>query len=276
MTPEDPGDRPIDDLIDDPIDAEALRQRLVGAGRYWRRVDVVAETGSTNADLIARARAGEAPGVALVAGYQAAGRGRRGRTWTAPPGSSVAISALVQPREMPVARWTWLPLLAGMAVVEGVRAVAGVTARLKWPNDVLVEGRKLCGILVERVETPAGPMAVVGMGVNVRLSAAELPVPTATSLALLGLPAVPGRTEVAAAVLTALEQALAGWTADPAGAADAYRAVSDTVGRPVRVLLTDDRTVEGRATGVDGEGRLVLDTADGPYVVGAGDVMHLR
>jgi BirA family biotin operon repressor/biotin-[acetyl-CoA-carboxylase] ligase len=268
---------PIDpDPIDpDPIDPRALRDQLVGPGR-WRRVDVVAETGSTNADLAERARRGEEPGVALIADFQSAGRGRRGRVWTAPPGSSLAMSALLRPRGVPLASWTWVPLLAGLAVVEGLGACAGVAARLKWPNDVLVGGRKICGILVERVETPSGPACVVGLGINVRLSEAELPVPTATSFALLDLPVVPPRTTVAVAVLRALETVIAGWERDPGRTPAAYRAVSDTVGRDVQVVLADDRTVHGRASDIDADGRLVLQTSDGLLVVGAGDVVHLR
>lgn len=259
----------------DPLDPAALQRRLTPPSGAWRRVEVVATTGSTNADLVGLARAGEPAGAVLVAGHQSAGRGRRGRVWTAPPGTSAAISALVQP-QVPARRWTWLPLLAGLAVAEGLGSCAGVAARLKWPNDVTVSGRKLCGILAERVETPSGPMCVLGMGINVHLAEAELPVPSATSLALLGLPVTPSRTEVAAAVLSSLAQVLQDWTLDPDPVAAAYQAMSDTVGREVRVILAEDQTVAGRALGVDADGRLRLETAAGPLVVGAGDVVHLR
>lgn len=258
--------------VGDPIDVDRLRRELTGPGRPWRQIDHVESTGSTNADLAARARTGERPGTVLVAGHQAAGRGRRHRAWATPPGSGLAISALVALPE----RWTWLPLLAGLGVVEGLRACAGVTARLKWPNDVLVEGRKICGILAERVEGPGDPVCVLGLGINVGLAEADLPVPTATSLALLGLPAVPPRTEVALTVLAGLAATLDRWSTDPDGTAAAYRAVCDTVGRTVGVELADDRTIQGRATGVDADGRLRVLTADGTLLVSAGDVVHLR
>ena len=104
----------------------------------WR-IDVVEETGSTNADLLARAAAGEdIDGAVLIAESQTAGRGRHGRTWSTPPGSQIALSAGVGVGAVPSEAWGWLPLLTGVAVVDAVAEIAGVTAGLKWPNDVLV------------------------------------------------------------------------------------------------------------------------------------------
>ena len=168
----------------DVIDLVELRQELIRPGGLWQKVDLVAETGSTNADLAARARQGEVPGTVLITDYQSAGRGRQGRTWTAPPGSGIAMSILVTPGAIDPNRWTWLSLLAGLAVSDGVRRTADLPAVLKWPNDVLVAERKVCGILSERVDTPQGPACVVGIGINVGLTDNELPVPTATSLAI--------------------------------------------------------------------------------------------
>ena len=113
------------------------------------------------------------------------------------------MSVLLRPDRSP-ADWTWLPLLAGLAVADSLRAVADVPAVLKWPNDVLVDGAKVCGILAERVDTPAGPACVLGLGINVHLRADELPVPTATSLAVLRPDQVFIRTEITATVLAAL------------------------------------------------------------------------
>ena len=121
-----------------------------------------------------------------------------------PPGTSVALSLLVAPHDVAADRWGWLPLLAGMAVVEGLRRIAPVDVRLKWPNDVMVGERKLCGILAERVDTPDGPACVAGMGINVRLAAELFPVPTATSLLLeAGEQDCPSSSRVVAAVLGA-------------------------------------------------------------------------
>ena len=165
---------------DDVIDLAELRQELIRPGGLWQKVDLVAETGSTNADLAARARQGEVPGTVLITGYQSAGRGRQGRTWTAPPGSGIAMSILVRPNGIDPSRWTWLSLLAGLAVADGVRRAADLPAVLKWPNDVLLHARKFCGILSERVDTSEGPACVVGIGINVSLAERQLPVPSAT------------------------------------------------------------------------------------------------
>ncbi len=256
----------------------------------WRRIDVVAETGSTNADLLARAAAGEdIDGAVLIAESQTSGRGRHGRTWWTPPRSQVALSVGVGVGAVPGAAWGWLPLLTGVAVVDAVAEVAGVKAGLKWPNDVVVADRddaasvgtvKLAGILAE-VAAPA-PVVVVGLGLNVT----EAPDPVATSLSMLG--ATVDRTEVADAVLRHLAARIAAWRgangADATLAAD-YRTRSVTIGNRVRASLPGDRTVEGLATDVDDLGRLRIDTGeprmrgagqDGVVTVSAGDITQLR
>ncbi len=241
--------------------------------RFWTSVATVGQTGSTNADLAALARPGAPSGAVLVADHQTAGRGRFTRVWTAPPGASLAVSLMLRPPADRPARWLWLPLLAGLAVVDGVRAAAGVAARLKWPNDVLVSGRKLCGILAERVESPAGPAVVIGMGINTTLATADLPVPTATSLAIEGADADPGA--VVAAVLLAFEGRYTRWLAG-ADLRDDYAAACDSIGRPVRVDLGDGDAVEGTGVGVDADGRLLVRTPSGVREFAAGDVWHLR
>jgi BirA family biotin operon repressor/biotin-[acetyl-CoA-carboxylase] ligase len=264
--------------VNDPLDLDRLRVDLLEPGALWQRLDVVAETGSTNADLAGRARAGDASGAVLVTDYQSAGRGRLGRTWTAPPGTSIAMSLLVQPNDVDPARWTWLPLLAGVAVVEALRRVADTYPVLKWPNDVLVDGRKICGILAERVETPSGPACVIGIGLNVHLTEEELPVPTATSLAVLNPSRVMGRNPVIVTILRAFAALYTEWetTDDDTEFAVAYVARCDTIGRRVRVSMAGDRVVEGVAEAIDRDGRLVVRTETGVQSVGAGDVVHLR
>ena len=267
---------------DDAIDLVELRQELIRPGGLWQKVDLVPETGSTNADLAARARQGEAPGTVLITDYQSAGRGRQGRTWTAPPGSGIAMSILVRPEGIDPSRWTWLSLLAGLAVSDGVRSAGDLPAVLKWPNDVLIADRKVCGILSERVDTAQGPACVVGIGINVSLDENELPVPTATSLAIaarqLGA-RQPSRTAVIATVLAAFELLYVRWEAqdgDDASLAASYAERCDTLGRPVRVLLNEQRSVDGIADRVDREGRLVVRTDSGSSAYGAGDVIHLQ
>ena len=260
----------------DPLDTGRLRAELVDADRLWTTIEVVAETGSTNADLAARARAGEPAGVVLATDHQVAGRGRLGRTWTAPAGRSIAMSVLLRPERDPET-WTWLPLLAGLAVAESLRAVAEVPALLKWPNDVLVDDAKVCGILAERVDSPSGPACVLGLGINVHLTADELPVPTATSLAVLRPEERFVRAEIIATVLATLALLYHRWAdGRDAELAAAYLARSGTLGRSVRVLTGDGSTVTGEAVGVDAEGRLRVRTPTGVQTFAAGDVTHLR
>src|SRR5579875_4165144 len=117
-----------------PLDPAALRDGLVGPGLPWRRLDVVDETGSTNADLLARASDGEdIDGVVLMAEYQTTGRGRHGRHWLAPPRAQIALSVGVGGASVPRSGWGWLPLATGVAVVDALAAVTGVNAGLKWP-----------------------------------------------------------------------------------------------------------------------------------------------
>jgi BirA family biotin operon repressor/biotin-[acetyl-CoA-carboxylase] ligase len=248
-----------------------LRRALVGAGG-WRRVDVVARTASTNADVAARARDGEPAGLVILAEEQTAGRGRLDRRWEAPARSSLLLSVLLRPAPAP-ATWTMLPFVAGVAAAEAVRSVARLPAWLKWPNDVLVNGAKLGGILVERVDSAA----VVGIGLNVSLRESELPVPGATSVALAG--GVADREVLAKEVLRALARRYEEWTrADGAASAilPAYREICATIGSMVTVHLPGGDQVNGLATAVDDTGRLVVATSTGQTAVAAGDVVHVR
>ncbi len=238
----------------------------------WRRIDVVEETGSTNADLLARAAAGEdVDGAVLIAESQTAGRGRHGRSWSTPPRSQVALSVGVGVGAVPSEAWGWLPLLTGVAVVDALAEVTGLEAGLKWPNDVVVGTGKLAGILAE-VAAPE-PVVVVGLGLNVT----EAPDPVATSLSMLG--AAADRMDVAEAVLRHLAARIGSWRtangADATLAAD-YRSRSVTIGNRVRASLPGDRAVEGVAADVDELGRLRIDTGGEVLTVSAGDITHLR
>src|SRR6202161_1699456 len=125
------------DSLRAPLDAETLRDGLVGPGLSWRQLDVVAETGSTNADLLARAEAGaEIDGSVLLAEYQSAGRGRHGRQWSAPPRTQVALSVGVAGGSVPRTGWGWLPLAAGVAVADALTAL-GVEAGPEGPDGVV-------------------------------------------------------------------------------------------------------------------------------------------
>lgn len=255
------------------VDARHLTERLVRPGSLWTSISSVASTGSTNADLAALARGGAASGTVLIADHQSRGRGRFARVWEAPPGTSLAMSVLLRPGGPPAERWLWLPLITGLAVAAGLRESAVVPAVVKWPNDVLIGERKVCGILSERVDTPQGAGVVIGMGMNTTLTAEQLPVPTATSLALAGSAASAQR--VAAGVLTHLERWYRRWHAGDDLRAE-YASACSSVGRWVRVIVSAEETVEGYAEAVDAQGRLLVRVDGRVRPFSAGDVLHLR
>lgn len=269
-----------------PLDQAALAAAVITAGGLWRAVEVTQQTGSTNTDLLARAAAGAPEGLVLAAEEQVAGRGRLGRSWVAPPRSSLMFSMLLRP-PVPRSRLGWLPLLAGVAVAEAVRTAAAVHAELKWPNDVLAPGPdggpgKLGGILAEA----AGDAVVVGIGLNVSTGAAELPPPgpgalPATSLRLAAA-ATLDRGVLLAAILAGLDRGYRSWAgaggdAEQSGLRASYTRLCATLGRQVRAEMPGDRVLAGQAGGVDQDGRLlVLTPSGGPVPVAAGDIVHLR
>lgn len=238
----------------------------------WRDISVVARTGSTNADLAQAARDGTPAGRVLIAREQAAGRGRRARSWTSPPDTSIALSVLLEPTP-PIQRWSWLSLVAGLAVTEALDLLAGpgTEVQLKWPNDVLVNEKKVCGILSEAVPNPAGDKAVVGLGINVSLRRDQLPVPTATSLLLEGV--TQDQNAVAAAVLTRFQHHYEQWQRS-GSLHEAYAARCASVGRALRISVSENSFVEGRGHGIDADGRLLVATAKGIEAFAVGDVVH--
>lgn len=248
-----------DDLDRPPLRAAALMKALAADG--WR-VEVLERAGSTNAVVAHRAGAGEPAGLVVVAEHQLNGRGRLGRTWVSPARAGLTFSLLLRP-ELPAAQWGWLPLVTGLAVAQALRAQAQVDALLKWPNDVLVNGRKVAGLLAEVVASEA---VVVGIGVNVTTTREELPHDGATSLRLEGA-ATTDRDTLLRAILRRLGAVLA----DVDTARAAYRDLCATIGEQVRVDLPSG-AVQGRAEGIDDDGRLVV--AGTAY--SAGDVVHLR
>ncbi len=280
--------------INNQINLELLEKELVASGLY-ADISYVAETGSTNTDLL------EAENIAdrtvLITNSQTAGKGRLGRTWVAPAGTQLTFSLLVVPDN--VSTIGLLPLVGGLAIVDVIEGT-----ELKWPNDVLIDGKKLSGILAE-----AGPLggafksgkadgefksgkaegefksgkaegdfggearpdlrAVLGMGINVTLSKEQLPVEHATSLALEGIEY--SRTDLAVAVLKALARRLQQWENGDAALMDDYRKVCSTIGKRVR-LETPTGDVIGIVDSVADDGRIQV---DGEYY-SAGDVTHLR
>jgi BirA family transcriptional regulator, biotin operon repressor / biotin---[acetyl-CoA-carboxylase] ligase len=265
------------------LDGAAVRRAVVRPGGLWRAVEVTDVTGSTNADLLARAREGEPGGLVLAAEEQRAGRGRMQRTWVSPPRAGLTFSLMVRPTGVPPARRGWLSLLTGVAVADAVRAVAGVQARLKWPNDVLAGPAKLCGILTEA----AGDAVVVGIGVNVSTGPDERPPPgpgglVATSLAMEGS-AQAQREPLLVGILDGFERRYQAWRqaggdADLCGLRSDFVKACATLGRQVSVEMPGGRQpLSGLAVGVDSDGRLLVRVPSGSDVpVAAGDVVHLR
>lgn len=264
------------------------------ARRRFTDVRRVAETGSTNSDVMALARDGAAEGVVVVADHQTAGRGRAGRSWTAPPGASLLCTILLRP-PAPVA--PLVTFAVALAAAEAVEELCGVPAGLKWPNDLVIEGadgstRKLAGILAEAEWPPAAQAAAgyrapgaheravvaVGIGLNVRWPQ-DLPEELADIAVALNhlTDRSVDRDEVLDTMLDHLDDHYDRLVSEgPEGLLDQWRARSATIGRRVRVDLgTDD--VVGTAVDVTAEGHLVLDTLEGGRrVVAVGDVVHLR
>jgi len=271
-------DRP--DSTDRPgLDRVALTE-LAGTGP-WTAIEVRDEVGSTNAEITELARRGVDEGAVITAESQSAGRGRADRGWVSPPRAGIAVSMLLRPRVSP-ARWSWLPLLAGVSLAETVTEVSGVRAALKWPNDLLVsqpphgEPRKTAGILAE---VAAGAVAL-GIGLNVTLTKEELPRPDTTSLQLAEASTV-DRTLLLTGLLTRLGRRYQAWVAvdgDPIASRlrRDYLTWCHTIGQDVRVMLPDGGEPTGTATDIDRDGRLCVDTTDGRIAVAAGDVHHVR
>jgi BirA family biotin operon repressor/biotin-[acetyl-CoA-carboxylase] ligase len=264
------------------LDAARLNGALAPWPGLWREVRVVEETGSTNADLLAEAQAGAREGLVLVAEEQTAGRGRMGRRWISPPRRALTFSVLLRPA-VPAGLLGWVPLLAGVAVASALEYTAGVDARLKWPNDVLVDGAKIAGILAERW----GSAVVVGTGINVLQQRGELPVPTATSLLMAQEVGPVDDADTRERLLTAVLDEFARWyrawldqprpgDADGCGLREEYLRRSGTVGAAVTVMLPGGQNLTGTAAGIDAAGRLEIRTPAGLVQVSAGDVVHLR
>lgn len=279
-----------------PLNRGALADQDFLSATGIAKLVVVDSTGSTNADLLhsVAVEPKSWPDLSvLTAEYQTAARGRLDRRWEAPPLSSVSVSIVLRPanaegRPLPAQCYSWLSLLAALALRETLLETAGIPAELKWPNDVLVRGRKIAGILAQlgpMVEGSAPPV-ILGTGLNVSLSSTELPVPTATSVAL-EQPLTVDRTLLLKSYLShfaVLYRSFCNADGDPAagmaGGPSLHKrveAVLVTLGKQVKAQLPGDHEIIGHATRLDDYGSLlVVDGAAHEHVVTAGDVVHLR
>jgi BirA family biotin operon repressor/biotin-[acetyl-CoA-carboxylase] ligase len=248
----------------------------------------VAETGSTNADLIKNSANTDDFSV-LVAGYQTAGRGRAGRDWLAPAGSSLFVSVLLKPAGVAAANFSWLPLMAGLAMTKTVaKFLPNSEVGLKWPNDVLVGEKKISGVLSELIGDQSG--VVIGAGLNVLQMQKDLPIENATSFAIEGNKEI-NLDEVLASYLMSLRELYLDWTnskgdAISSGLRNQVIQACSTLDRAgnnrVRAILphagSDTNEVVGAAVGIDDTGRLILqpDSESQVMAVAAGDIVHLR
>ncbi len=219
---------------------------------------------STNALAKEHATAGAAHGTVITADEQTAGRGRQGRSWVAPAGSALLMSVIVRPSEC---HHRFAPLAAALAVAETCEALAEVSARIKWPNDVWIDGRKVSGILVEgRPDSePARSWVVIGIGLNTSVDLAQLPPELQQTAASLSLPP---KTDALTPLLARLEY----WLGAPTDALiEAWSARDALKGREI---AWDDG--DGVAAGIDDQGNLLVRTCGGGVkTLGAGEV-HLR
>ena len=267
------------------VQGSSLRaMELSLSGEFASRLEYLPETGSTNSDLLAFANneSNAWPDFSvLVTDNQTAGRGRLDREWISKPGSGLAVSVLLKPVEFGIQKFGWLPLIAGLAMHSAVSSlIEDAEVFLKWPNDVLVNGEKISGLLAEVL--PDGSGVVIGAGLNLLQDKVDLPIESATSLKLHG---VTGFTldDVLVRYLASLRRLYEEFTAskgDPeiSGIHSAILDVCSTIGSRVKVLLPDGSEFEGTGAGLDQDGRLLVALNDPMEIraVAAGDIQHLR
>ncbi len=252
------------------MDTESLRSALdeVEINRlitqYWR-VKVVELTSTTQGDLVSQVHEGSAKvGDVLVADYQSGGRGRLDRTFEAPPGTALLFSFYIEPQRNRD-DWGWIPLIAGYSVAQSLHAFH---AKVKWPNDILINNKKVAGLIAEVV----GVGVVIGIGINVGMQEDQLPVETATSLLLEGAVELT-RDEILCEVLEEFEEHFLAWDRGIDEVQPLYLHLSATIGKSVRVEYPGGGTHLAIAESISDIGALVLD--DGTHVQSA-DVIHLR
>lgn len=232
--------------------------------QYWR-VSVVELTASTQSDLVALVRAGDArAGDVIAAEYQSAGRGRLTRTFDAPKSSALLFSFYIEPQRNRD-DWGWIPLIAGVSVAQ---ILSQFNAQVKWPNDILIDNKKVAGLITEVI----GNGVVIGIGINVAMEPLELPVPTATSLFIEGAQSLT-RNQLLPDLLKIFETNFMNWDCGSDEIKATYGQMSATIGRKVRVEYPDGQIESAQAVSISGRGELVLDT--GAHVQ-AGDIVHLR
>ncbi|MEK6648817.1 MAG: biotin--[acetyl-CoA-carboxylase] ligase [Actinomycetota bacterium] len=261
------------EMLRRPLDNERINSALNNS--YWR-VSVVDVTGSTQNDLAVQIREGNSGhGNVLVAEFQSAGRGRLDRSFVAPPQSALLFSFFIKPLR-DSADWLWLPLLAGQAVCAAIESQCRLDVnhipKLKWPNDILMNEKKIAGLLSERIDHRDGAGVIIGIGINVHLGQDELPVSTASALNLQGCSGC-NRDELLVAILQNFTDYLERWESGDVRLVREYEARSATIGRQIRVESPTGTVRESTAIGIDPSGALILTTGE---LLTVGDVVHLN
>ena len=242
------------------LDEDVISSHL--SSEYWR-VRVLPEVSSTQEILKSELVSN---GECVVAEFQSAGRGRLDRKFESAPHVALLFSFYIQPTRE--SEWGQIPLIIGSSVARVINKMTESNNFLtKWPNDVISESGKVCGILCERFRDGI----IVGVGINVSTTVDELPVETASSL-FIETGVELNRNELLAKILQEFEGLYRRWNQGE-NLNSAYRALSSTIGREVSVHLPDHRTIKGVAIGIDDEGQLLLEAGD---VISVGDVVHLR
>jgi BirA family transcriptional regulator, biotin operon repressor / biotin---[acetyl-CoA-carboxylase] ligase len=247
-----------------PLNPALISEKI---SRYWR-VSVVEVTGSTQDDLSQSVKKDATrSGTLLIANFQSSGRGRLDRTFSAPPSSALTLSFYLTPH-LDRAEWSFLPLLTGLSAISSLKNLdAGLRVSLKWPNDLLVNGRKLGGILVEATSDGV----VIGIGVNVAMAQDQLPTKDATSLLLEDF-AFLDRNLIAVELLNVFHDLYERWQAGE-DMRHLYRENCETLGMTIRVELPNAPPATGKATDISRTGELIMESG---LRVSVGDVVHLR
>jgi len=269
-----------------PLSLDDIRSTLA-TQELGQHLHLHREVASTNATLLALAQSGAEHGTVVVADSQTAGRGRQARTWFSPSGMNLYCSILIRAGDLriPFAEWlSWIPLGSAVAIAEAVRTVTGTRLALKWPNDLLINDRKLGGVLCEQgVDRGKQPFVIIGIGLNVNTTREVFPQELADiAISLMEICERPiDRNRLLSEILNDLETVLNELRSEGARRLQhAYTAACATVGRRIRVALAESHEVVGVAEGIVLDGALLvrpLDRSASPVIeVRAADVIHLR
>ena len=250
-----------DEMLRAALDNSRINASLT---QYWR-VSVVDVTASTQSDLAELVSSGKAiPGDVIAANFQSKGRGRMSRRFEAPKNSALLFSFYIKPKRNRQ-DWGWIPLIAGVSVAELLEVC---NATVKWPNDILIGDKKVAGLISEF----AGEGVVVGIGINIGMRFDELPVPTATSMAIEGVTDI-DRNQLLCEFLTIFENNFRAWDDGDDAIGQKYQELSSTIGKKVQIHYPDKRIEKATAVGISARGELILDSGSHVH---AGDVVHLR